>query len=62
MQFCACGQVLLLAVEDATVRLVSGEEITFRRSTDHVTCPQCLLSYPIEAIRTQALAGRGSSP
>jgi hypothetical protein len=48
---CDCGQLLLLAVEDATIVLPSGETLTFRRSTDYVSCDACLRSFPMAELR-----------
>jgi hypothetical protein len=54
MKYCDCGQLLLLAVEDNTVVLPSGEKIPFRRTTDYVSCDQCLRSFPIAELRKRS--------
>jgi hypothetical protein len=54
MKYCDCGQLLLLAVDENTVVLPSGEEIPFRRTTDYVSCDQCLRSFPIAELRKRS--------
>jgi hypothetical protein len=53
MRYCDCGQLLLLAVDEATVVLPSGEEIPFRRMTDYVSCDQCMRSFPVTELRNR---------
>ncbi|HEY8201059.1 MAG TPA: hypothetical protein VII47_06875 [Actinomycetota bacterium] len=48
---CDCGQLLLLAVEDNSIVLPSGETVPFRRSTDYVSCDACLRTFPIAELR-----------
>ena len=51
---CDCGQLLLLAVEDSSIVLPSGETVPFRRSTDYVSCDGCLRTFPIAELRKGA--------
>lgn len=53
---CDCGQLLLLAVDDAGIVLPSGEVVPFRRSTDYVSCDGCLRTIPIAQLRQGAEA------
>lgn len=57
---CDCGQLLLLAVDDFSIVLPSGETVPFRRSTDYVSCDACLRTFPIADLRKGA--GDAESP
>jgi hypothetical protein len=48
---CDCGQLLLLAIDDFSIVLPSGETIPFRRTTDYVSCDGCLRTFPIAELR-----------
>lgn len=47
---CTCGAVLAQLVDDTTVT-IDGVRLPFRRSTDHLACTPCGLSYPINELR-----------
>ena len=47
-----CGSVLAGATDRVTVVTVGDVEAKFRRHTDHVVCPRCLVSYRVDELRT----------
>jgi hypothetical protein len=51
----ACGEVLAAAVDDAGVVTVGEVQVAFRRHTDHVVCPRCLVSYRVDDLRTDPI-------
>jgi hypothetical protein len=53
----ACGAILADAVDDGGVVTVGELQVAFRRHTDHLVCPQCLVSYRV----TDLLAARVTS-
>jgi hypothetical protein len=59
---CDCGQLLLLAVEDTSIVLPSGEAVPFRRSTDYVSCDACLRTFPIAELRQRTRPSTPQSP
>jgi hypothetical protein len=48
---CDCGQVLVQAVGEESLKTLGGEEVPFRRRTDYLLCPVCLKLYPCDELR-----------
>ncbi|MGH2706517.1 MAG: hypothetical protein ACRDJ4_15950 [Actinomycetota bacterium] len=48
---CDCGQVLVQAVGEESLKTLGGEEVPFRRRTDYLLCPVCLKLYPCDQLR-----------
>jgi uncharacterized Zn finger protein (UPF0148 family) len=48
---CSCGQPLFRELGDSVVVTMAGLSVQFRRHTDHVICPSCLVSYRVEELR-----------
>jgi hypothetical protein len=46
-----CGSVLASAVTDRTVVTTTGVQVSFRRETDYVTCPECMALYRVVDLR-----------
>jgi ribosomal protein S27E len=46
-----CGSVLATAVTDRTVVTTDGVQVSFRRDTDYVTCPECMALYRVVDLR-----------
>ena len=43
----SCGAILAEAVDSSGIVTVGELQVAFRRHTDHLVCPQCLLSYRV---------------
>jgi hypothetical protein len=52
----ACGEILAAAVDDGGVITVGDVEVAFRRHTDHVVCPRCLVSYRVDDLRRHPIS------
>jgi uncharacterized protein with PIN domain len=50
----ACGSVLASALTDRTVVTTQGLQISFRRETDFVSCPECRALYRVGDLRRAA--------
>jgi hypothetical protein len=46
-----CGSVLAAAVTDRTVVTPDGLQVSFRRDTDFVSCPECMALYRVVDLR-----------
>jgi hypothetical protein len=46
-----CGSVLASAVTDRTVVTTTGLQVSFRRDTDFVSCPECMALYRVVDLR-----------
>jgi hypothetical protein len=46
-----CGSVLASAVTDRTVVTTTGVQVSFRRETDYVSCPECMALYRVVDLR-----------
>jgi ribosomal protein S27E len=46
-----CGAVLAAAVTDRTVVTTDGLQVSFRRDTDFVSCPECMALYRVVDLR-----------
>jgi hypothetical protein len=46
-----CGSVLASAVTDRTVVTTQGLQISFRRETDFVSCPDCMALHRVADLR-----------
>jgi hypothetical protein len=47
----ACGSVLASAVTDRAVVTTDGLQVSFRRDTDFVSCPECMALYRVVDLR-----------
>lgn len=49
--YCTCGAVLVDDLTQTGVQPVGADEpIVFRRKTDYIICPQCLVAYHAPAL------------
>lgn len=46
-----CGSLLASALTDRTVITTKGLQISFRRETDFVSCPDCMALYRVADLR-----------
>jgi ribosomal protein S27E len=46
-----CGSLLASAVTDRTVVTTDGAQVSFRRDTDYVSCPECMALYRVVDLR-----------
>jgi hypothetical protein len=51
-----CGEILAAAVNEGGVITVGEVEVAFRRHTDHVVCPWCLVSYRVDDLRRHSIS------
>jgi hypothetical protein len=48
----ACHATVAAELDDVTVVTVGDLRVAFRRHTDHVVCPRCLVSNRVDDLRT----------